>query len=204
MTSRRTNATRRPLKRRRVASVPRPRLSIPVTVARRTSHVFRSIAFASANGFAYEFRLGYMPNYTEFTALFDQYRLVKVYVKFIPLQTESAYGSTVPANGYIITSTDEDDANAHTSRDAALSCQTHQINGVCEEFTRVVYPRAAAAVYSGAVSTSYAQTAPDTWFDAANVNTSFYGLKDWVENPGGGPVAWNVFSTCIWQFRKLR
>ena len=33
---------------------------------------------------AYDFKLSYLPAYTDFTNLFDQYRIVKVKIEFIP------------------------------------------------------------------------------------------------------------------------
>lgn len=86
---------RRAVYRRRLRSSRRPRLS-----ALRTHHFKRTftlspIATATTTVFgAYAFSLSDLPNYSEFTALYDQYRINKLVVRFVPNHNSSEVGAT--------------------------------------------------------------------------------------------------------------
>lgn len=186
--------------------VPRARLSLntsQVVNIKRTAVVYRSTTLVS-NSQTYEFRLGYLPSYTELTALFDQYRIVRVDMKFIPSQTDAQVGATAPMKGYLVLVNDYDDATSYGDVTLALQCNNHRICELGKTIRHTVYPRAAMAVYSGLTTTGYATSAKNQWFDMASPNTSFYGVKDWFQNESGVAMGFMVTYTCYIQCRKIR
>lgn len=127
------------------------------------------------------FALTDLPDYTEFTALFDLYRLRKVVLTFRPAFNNATAGTAASAPiTYNYTVIDYDDANALASDGIAQEYQTCQVHTNYEKFTRVVYPRLASAVYSGAF-TSFASTGNTQWLDAASPGVLYYGLKYNIE-----------------------
>lgn len=138
-----------------------------------------SIQYGSGN-----FKLSDLPNYTDFTALFDKYRFVCVIVKFIPSSTLGDVNSTSVLTGdnpLVYTVIDYDDSQAPLSVDELRQFDTAQVNPVGKYFQRVFCPRAALAAYSGTF-TSYSTAPQRMWFDCNSPNVQFYALK-WASTP---------------------
>jgi len=128
---------------------------------------------ASATYAQYAFALSDLSGYTEFTALFDQYRINKIEFKMQPSMTMMTPGSQ--QLGVIASVVDYDDSTALGSFNAALeygSCQTWNVNDTLQIALK---PRMALAAYSGAF-TSYANM-QDQWIDAASSGVLHYGIK---------------------------
>jgi hypothetical protein len=158
--------------------------SMPMMPPRRTQLcTFRrtySIATLSANTGdtvnAFYIALNNMPNYTEFTLLFDQYRILEAVYTFTPYSTSSTSASpstTFP--GIIGSWIDYDDANLPANLQEGQQYESFQRNTATVPFVRIVKPRSAVAAYSGTF-TSY-QNVYGHWVDAASPAVQFYGLK---------------------------
>lgn len=126
------------------------------------------------------FALSDVPSPTDFTSLFDQYRIAQVRVEFLPLV--SAFGPSTTATDlpYVLTAIDYDDGTA-VSTAALQQYGTCMSTSIIEYHQRVLNPRAALAAYSGAF-TSYAQSPPGQWMDSASPSIQYYGLK-WATTP---------------------
>lgn len=125
---------------------------------------------------SFSFRLSDLPDYTEFTNLFDEYKFSRVEVSFVP---------TSPTNysGPLYTVIDYDDAVVATI--AQLSeYQTLQISGSGAMTKRTLVPKIAVAAYSGAF-TSYAPQA--SWVDCSSPGVLWYGLKYGIVGLSGQP-----------------
>jgi len=157
-------------------------------------------------GYAYYFALSSLDGATNFTSLFDQYRIDAVRVTIVPTQTAIQITATA-ANTFvsIYTAIDYDDqtapANIATIReyDNVMAVPPATIS------VRVFQPRIAVAAYSGAF-TSFANMGPQ-WLDAGSPNIQHYGLKVWV--PGGvaaqtGLQQWLVETEYYVSFRGVR
>ncbi len=111
-------------------------------------------------------------NYTEYTSLFDQYRIEEIYAWIEPNQSLSTVSA---GTGEITSAIDLDDANTPTSiamvQDKQGSITT---NMYCGHFHKWK-PHMAVAVYSGTF-TSFAN-APSGWIDSASPGVQHYGLK---------------------------
>lgn len=150
--------------------------------------------------FAFTFTLNAFPDFADFTALFDQYRIGPCKVTFTPQGSVEAVLNTV-----IGTVIDYDDA-VLVPMTGLQEYSTFQLNGLGRMFERVLQPRAANAAYSG-VFTSFALMPPNTWVDVASPGVIYYGLKGQIPATTftGGPYnVYSVQSTAILQFRNSR
>ncbi len=191
----------------------RDRTPLP-TPLRDTVYTFRrscslgnvSVGVTGA-GDGISFQLSDLPNATDFTSLFDQYRFLEVRFKFVP--TSAPFGPSTSATDFpkLMTVIDYDDATSPASADELRQYDTLQITPNTKAVERIIQPpRAALAAYSGAF-TSYAESTLDQWFDCASDGIQFYGLK-WYVPPisvvSGSYVLWTIECTYTMQFRRPR
>jgi len=150
---------------------------------------------------AYNYALQYLTSYGEFTALFDQYRIVRVETTFMPTITElSAIGAFT--NSYLLTAIDYDDANSYGTLNDAIQVATASITPLTKSVTRGFAPRVAIAAYSGAF-TSYAQAPAGQWIDCASPGVQHFGLKCAIPLTGSLQT-WRVLHRYFLEFRRVR
>ncbi len=143
---------------------------------------------------AFSFTLGGLNNATEFTSLFDQYRLVQVQAQFYP--------DDAPESNLIYTVIDYDDASALTGPGQPLEYGTLQVNRFDEYFERTLNPRASLAAYSGTF-TSYAMAPQKMWLDCNSPDIQYYGLKVYIPATTAA-LDLNISFRMIWQFKNNR
>jgi hypothetical protein len=121
--------------------------------------------------------LSVFPDFTDFTSLFDAYRITHIRVTFTPIQQ-----NTLSTAARIFTVIDYDDANVLPSPGAAEEYDTCQVSTIDNTscVTRVYRPKYALAAFSG-VFTSFAQSSGQ-WLDVASATVAHYGLK-WITDP---------------------
>ncbi len=142
---------------------------------KRVLYVSASLAVTNVNQFgAMQFRLNALPDYTEFTTLFDQYRIDKVKVQFMPRGNSSEVG-TNNNNCKIFTVLDYDDDTAPASIDAVCEYDNLRTGTYDKDHTRSLVPKFSDAIYQSAVATAYG---PKTgWLDCSYPAVPHYGLK---------------------------
>lgn len=121
-----------------------------------------------------------IPNYAEFTSLFDQYRLKKLVFKLRLVRPPEANNTSVNQQYYpdVYCSVDHDDSNAPTTVDQVQQygkCKT----GILKPnywFKYRCYPTASAAVYR-ALATAYMPIKNNAWLDLAYTDIPYYGIK---------------------------
>ena len=126
-------------------------------------------------GHAFPFGLSLLPNYSEFTNLFDRYRIRQVDIRMV-LAQKNANGVNPTLWAYM----DDDDASIPISKSQVLERQS----------VRPFTFSDAKSVYSVSIqprwlldSTSKASLAPrDMWIDMSHPAVSHYGLKLWAEH----------------------
>lgn len=138
------------------------------------------ITFCTYN---FEFKLSDVPNYTEFTALYDQYRIRKVVCRFIPKQSSSMlmpYDASGSVGNTIIprmwAAVDYDDSSALTSIDEIKQYSKAQAWPFTQKHSVVISPKVDKAIYNTAISTAYGP-AGGVWIDCGNPDVPHYGLK---------------------------
>jgi len=160
---------------------------------------------------AYSFKLSDLPQYTEFTALFDKYRITGVKLKVIPritMQTPAGYQTA--ATSYmptIVHTIDYDDATTPTDASQLNQYDTVKMAHNGKPFSVWIRPRAAQAQFGAGVFTSYGSSNPKQWMDVASPDIVYYGWK-WATNgyPAtlNGNQAWDVYATYYLEFMNPR
>jgi len=136
------------------------------TFTRQIDTTSISAGVADAN-FAYTFSLGALQDSTEFTTLYDQYRIGVCRVNFV------ANAGLQPTT--ISTVIDYDDATTQ-NKSALGEYSTFQQNQLGNSFFRTLQPRPALAAYSGAF-TSFGSAPAKMWMDVASPGILYYGVK---------------------------
>lgn len=130
------------------------------------------------------FKLSVLPNASEFTTLFDAYRIDKVKLTFIYSSNDAVQGTSatnsLPMIGVV---KDYDDATALTSVGDYEQYETYKLKRIDKPFSVVLRPRIAMSAYQGAF-TGYINTSAK-WIDANSPDVQHYGLKwfIWKPNP---------------------
>jgi len=150
----------------------------------KTSRIFdMTVITEGTSGAVYgaqEFMLSQLPNYTEYTALFDQYRIMKVEVDFFPLSigvtNNNSSNTIVNFASRLITAIDYDDSTAPSSTDALRQYSTAKVNLITDRFSRDFVPAISTMVYEGVSSTAY-EPGFKKWLSTNDPNVPHYGLK---------------------------
>lgn len=136
--------------------------------------------------YAMSWTLNSLPNYTEFTNLFDQYRINYIEVKFIYDHNvgEVASSAGIAANANmglpnVYLARDYDDASALGGIDEYLQYEGCIVRRLGDIFSIRIYPHIASAAYSGTF-TSY-KNDTRAWIDVNSTGVAHYGLKMGVD-----------------------
>lgn len=138
---------------------------------------------------AMSFSLNALPNSSEFTSLFDQYKIMKVKLRFIPfgdnvnlpISTMTGTSSLMSPGGPLITAIDYDDTTAPTSAADLLQYQASRVTPVPKPLSMTIRPKFAAEIYRSGLATGYG--ARSGWLDTANADVPHYGIKYWMNSP---------------------
>jgi hypothetical protein len=168
-----------------------------------TRHKKTLVAYGTIVGeasWSYKFTLDSLPNYTEFTALFDQYRIDRITFQAIPMQNTYAIPATQKDVGQLYAVVDNDDVSSATVADLSQYPNLKVVN--FDERLRLTFkPRFASAAYSGAF-TSYANTSG--WIDCGSPSVEHYGVKLVIGQSNDVVPSWNIFYTVDLSFRAVR
>jgi len=155
------------------------------------------------NSVAYYWTLDQLPGYTEYTSLFDQYRIKKVDVL---IQTKNPIGPG--PYGYspvrIMGVPDFDDSTPPSTESDIQQYQNLQVWRPNTDKKFTIIPRIAKAAYSGAF-TSYSNEAAG-WLDVASPSVRHYGLKLFItaDTTANDRCYWNVYSRVYLEFKSQR
>jgi len=136
---------------------------------------------ATDGGSGRRFSLSDLPGSSDFTNLFDQYRITAVEIVYVFSTHILASQARYPR---ITFSVDYTDASTPASENAVLEYQnseTYQFGQTKHTFKRMFKPRAALAAFEGAF-TGYGAAPPNMWFDCSDSGVQYYGVKEWVSN----------------------
>lgn len=197
----------------------RPRGMTGVHIFKRTTQLSAITASISSLGVqnniatAYQFNLNQLPNATEFTNLFDQYKILKAKISFVPggnmaLISPLSGVSSSFGFGRFLSAIDYDDATAPADENTLLQYEQPnlKITSPMRTHTRYINPKVLAAIYQSAISTSYeSRKAP--WLDVGNPSVPHYGLKVWVNAPlstVAASITYNVYLTLTFATKNVR
>lgn len=195
---------KRTVKRKRAmrkGRVPRP-LGRPSLITRGLFYTGITSPAAVPAYYGYEFKLSDLPDYTEFTNLFDEYRILRIKLYFIPsIHTQNNNNSyLVP---WFLTAVDKDDASAPASYSAMLQYPGCKISTMQRKHYVSFSPRVATAVYGGPATTSYGSKS--MYLDCGSPGVPHYGLKIGVGNSlTAGIYGYHIFAKYVVSFRGVR
>lgn len=136
---------------------------------------------APSAGFAYQFQLSQLPNYNEFTALFDAYRINAVVVRFNPMNT--VFKGNTDSNNEdtptVYAAIDYNNASVPTSADEMKEYANVNVFPMYQSRNFKIRPRLAIPVYRDGVSNAYLQS-PKQWVDCTYADVPHYGLRVWI------------------------
>ena len=128
-------------------------------------------------GMAFQGRLDQCQAFTDFTTLFDRYKISGIKVKFIPLTTQATLNTAVPMLAYAI---DLDDASVPGSYAELNQKYNVRKKRLDKPVSIYLKPRVAASVYNG-LGSGYAVGKP-MYIDCNNTAVPHYGLKCWFRD----------------------
>lgn len=134
-----------------------------------------TISNITGTGAAYNFSLSDLPNYTEFTALYDSYKINAVKITFRPQQTQSISIGAVNnpnASSRFMSAIDYNDGTAPTSMDEIRQYQSCKVTGILKPHSRYIFKPKILTTDSFSMS---------PWLSTSVPNTNYFGLKLWVE-----------------------
>ncbi|AUM61741.1 capsid [uncultured virus] len=167
-----------------------------------TSAVLAAVNYGAIGA---SFRLSDLPNYTEFTNLYESYKINRITVRITPMATGAAAGaafsSTVTQTAILFHwCLDYDDSSVPTASDAGVQALRQRSgykfrNIYANDGKPIVIswvPRVAASYYNSAVSTAYGQKA-SPWLDEGSDSCPHYGLKMITETVSTGAAVLHFF-----------
>ena len=150
----------------------------------------------SGNNMAFEFSLAFilmnvgtgsvsaslnqaMANVTEFTNLFDQYKIVSTKLKLMFTNNNSSINSPSTALPEFIAMADHDDSIplADSAYLQYQKLQIKQLGQPNDPLKRTVYPKPLVQTYRTAIAAGYSTPDKAIWIDVVNSDVPHYGLK---------------------------
>lgn len=166
---------------------------------------------------ALSFNLTQLPAYTEFTDLYDQYKINGISVKIQPLVTE---GLASPLSGSpfvygfpkLSTVIDYDDTNIPANENVMLQYGSLKMTGSFKEHKRYFKPKVRIAALDAGAAVTANQVKAAGWIDTGAPAVPHYGLKVYHPGPiasGGVPgisssIAYSVYATVYIACKNVR
>lgn len=214
---------RRPIRRRRfIRRIRRPRISRALNINKSICRYSREIPVSSNltipsgstfSTYGYYFDLtGWLPNSTEFTVLFDQYRLRSVIFKMRLVSPPEANNTPVTLQYYpdVIVAADHDDVTAPSTVDELRQFGTAKC-GILKPnywFKYKVRPTPLTVMYHNGVTNGYGITRNKQWLDLAYPLVRYYGLKIALDCTSLGTLANTLVvearAYMTWEFKNSR
>lgn len=150
-------------------------------IALKTHHFKRTFVASAITGAtsdvlgAYAFSFNTLPNYTEYTALFDQYRVNKIVVKFVPDHDTSDVNNTASSLSQFHTILDFNDSSAPASLASMFEYDTWKMTRGGRTHVRKWTP----SILVGANDSTIAASLPKfkQWISCDQPDLYLYGLK---------------------------
>lgn len=157
----------------------------------------------SASGYSLAISLNSFTANSDFTSLFEQYRIAQLTFKFIP---QVAFVSSTPVPP-LYTWIDQDDDSAPTSLDEGMQKETLRVSPPGQYLERNFIPQLSQ---DGLVSTNpavsgYSAPSNNLWVDNVSNNVKYYGIKMWIPQSAtlNNVAAYNVVCEAVIQCRRL-
>lgn len=150
---------------------------------------------------AYSFQLSDLVNYTEFTGLFDEYKINSVCLKFFPQTTSK---SNVP-NALLITAIDKNDSNPPTSVNEILQHDDCVVVDLGQNNTFIINnPKMNVSSQTALTPTYAGQTNMTGWINNTTPTVQHFGFRFAVPAMPTGAWTVNVLAVYDCSFRSTK
>lgn len=197
---------KRVAKRRRIAKGRAGKVIQPVHYFTRSQYATNAITVTAGTDYfgASSFSLINLPDQTDFTSLYDQYKILKVKWTLLPKGNSMDIGNgvTVGQMGRVFTVLDYDDSSAPSSFNQMCQYQNMRKTSTAASHTRTIVPK-----YLREVSTGLGTTAnePATgWIDCTNNSVLHRGIKIGIQAPPNGSNVYDLLLTYTLAFKNVR
>lgn len=170
---------------------------------KRTLYVDNYITCSNTSDVAFSFipNLAQLPSSTDFTAMFDQYKISGVAIKIIP--RFNVLAATANGSSQILTCVDYD-ANGPSTLSAIQQYQSMKLTRGTSIHRRYIKPAILVQAYQGVTSTGYLPKW-NTWIDANDNAVPHYGLYGVVPAAAGGSqITYDLEATFYVQCKYVR
>jgi len=208
--------SRRRFKRAYKAKIPRHVCEKSISISRTMEYANFSMPLTSNTWAAtnYSFALTNLPAYTEFTELFDQYKITGIKVTFMPLYRDSLLGvastaSAIATPNIWIAASDDGSQNLSTQIKAMQVQNARMISDPYKPFSIFLKPKFILETVVG-LGIAGTHSKSGGWLDTDNPNVLHYGLAIGGDSPGVpattsfNPMVYSVFAKYYMQFKDPR
>lgn len=192
---------------RRKKRVTRPRRRTNQGTVYRFKRAVKLDQFSTSNvaavGKSYQFSLNQLPNFSEFTALYDTYKLAAVKFKMVPRLTDAGVSTTANSHNTspVHSAIDYDDANTTNDPLVLMQYQNYKMTRGLSLHQRYLKPKMAELVYVTGVSSGYGQGR--RWINCSNPDVPHYAVKLAIE-PTAVALQYDVYATYYVMFKAVR
>lgn len=151
----------------------------------------------------YSFSFDQLPNYTEFTNLFDSYRINKIVVKWIPNRTDAAAGTATELEAQFTSALDFTDATAPANMNEMYQYESFKLTRGTRAHTRVFRPSTIDYVATSAGANSGNPTWRQ-WISTSSPTILHYGLKVGIEANNAGAIAYVPYFTYYFSCKSVK
>lgn len=203
---RKRRVTRRKVVRRK-RMVRSKGLRQPVHYFKRAQFAPSVITVSGGTSFfsASSFELQNVPNATEFSNLYDQYKITGIKYSIMPRGNSADVGTSATQGnmGRIFSVLDYDDSNAPSGFNEMTQYQNLKVTPNTVTHTRFLKPRFNMDVLSGSVGLT--ANAPRTgWIDCASTDVKHRGVKIGIQAPTTATYTYDLMITYYLAFKNVR
>jgi len=152
------------------------------------------------------FSLDQLPNYTEFTNLYDNFRIKAVRLKFF----YDVDGIVDPGRGcgWLYSCTDETDVVPPSTLDEMYQYRTFRVTSLAkcnERHTRYFTPKLSMQIYRSSLTTGYTTPKRNPWVSTTDPSTIHFGFKYATDAQGlGDEAALKCICTMYFQCKSVK
>lgn len=150
---------------------------------------------------AYSFQLSSLANASEYTVLYDMYKISAVKWTLMP-RGNSAEAGTNNNNTKVLSVLDMDDDDVPTSVDQLCQYESVKTTNLSRDHSRYIKPKFARMIYKTSTTTGYG--VGSGWLDCNSTDIPHYGIKYCLLRTTSGTVTYDLKVTYYLSFKGVR
>jgi len=191
----------------RVATTVTRKVNVPRGVRSKVVAIRRGVALNPilSNTSTFEsfgsqtYQLTDLPAYTDFTNLFDQYRIVKVKLDYFPRYTGNM--TSTGLYSLLTYAVDSTDVSVPVNKNEVLQYDSYKTVQAYRPFSVTLKPAPSVAMYQSLATTGYGPK-QGSWVDCKSPGVQHYGMKWVFECNSGTAMGIDVKATYWCEFRE--